>query len=299
MNYLGIDLGGTTVKYGLVDSLGQVSEKGDFPTKSKDADELLDKIAALIEDMKTKHHIQGVGICAPGVINPFTGTIVWAGGNMPDGWAGTEFKQILEQRTSLPISIDNDVNCAALGEKWIGAGQDIQHFICIAVGTGIGSGIVINNHLYYGGGFQAGEIGYIHANKGCTNFWEKEASTLNFVANIKKMLVENGEKEDNLDYVDGLWIFENVSKNPIVAKVFDEWMDCLARGISDAACILNPQAVILGGGISGQGDNFLNLIKPKVQSYLPNGFHVEIRIAQAGNDAGKIGAVKKLIDEIK
>ncbi|MGL4389162.1 MAG: ROK family protein [Brevinema sp.] len=298
MNFLGIDLGGTTVKYGLVDASGNVSHTGNFPTKSQNSSELLEKLKSLILSMKETYNIKGVGISAPGVIDPVKGSVLFASDNMPKGWSTAPIKKYLQDMIDLPISVDNDVNCAALGEKWIGSAQYYQHFICIAVGTGIGAGIVINDKLYYGGGYQAGEIGYIHANKGCSHFWEKEASTLNFVANIKKIFMNDGVKEEDLDYVDGLWIFEHAEKNPKIAKIFDEWLELLACGIADIVCILNPQAVILGGGISAQGDNFLNLIIPKVFSYLPEGFIVDIKIATAGNDAAKIGAVKKLLDEI-
>ncbi|MGL4562162.1 MAG: ROK family protein [Brevinema sp.] len=298
MNFLGIDLGGTTVKYGLVDLSGNVSQKNDFPTKSNNADELLDKISQIIILFKEKYAIKGVGISCPGVIDPYEGSVQWSGTTMPEGWSSAKIKKYLQDKTGVTISVDNDVNCAALGEKWVGAAINYHTFICIAIGTGIGSGIVINDQLYYGAGYQAGEIGYIHANQGCSYFWEKEASTLNFVKRVKEIIAIDHQDQDILEQINGEWIFEQVQKDKKIAHIVNQWLDSLAKGIADAVCILNPQAVILGGGISGQGQYFIDLIKPKVFSYLPTGFKVALEIAKAGNDAAKIGAVKKLMDEL-
>lgn len=299
MNFLGIDLGGTTVKYALISLSGELSEKGDFPTESKNAEELLDKLVVLIESYKDKFGIKGVGISCPGVIDPYKGKVVWASSNMPKGWHQANIKEYLQSKTDLLVSVDNDVNCAALGEKWLGAAQTYHTFICIAMGTGIGSGIVINDKLYYGAGFQAGEIGYIRANKGATMFWERYASTLALVKRMQESLsLSRLYDQEIIEQIDGQWIFDNAETNSQVASILDDWADHLAKGIADAACILNPEAIILGGGVSAQGDNLLNLIVPKVQSYLPTGFIVDVKIATTGNDAGKIGAVKKIIDEL-
>jgi len=299
MNFLGIDLGGTSVKYSLINEEGIISEHGNFLTKSKNADELLQKIIKVANEYKEKFNIQGVGISCPGVIHPEEGKALWANLNMPDGWHKVEIKKILEREILLPIAVDNDVNCAAIGEKWLGAGQEYDNFICIAIGTGIGSGIIINGQLYYGAGFQAGEIGYIHANKGTTIYWEKHASTLSLVQRVKDSLKSTQEySHDTLNAIDGKWIFEQ--KNNIYIKfIIEDWADHLASGIADVVSILNPQAVVLGGGISAQGEYLLELIEPRIKSYLPSGFTTNIKIATTGNDAGKLGAVRLLMDRNK
>ncbi|MGL5955673.1 MAG: ROK family protein [Brevinema sp.] len=299
MNFLGIDLGGTSVKYSLISSEGQMSQENSFPTASKDAAELLQKIITVAQEYKDKYDIKGVGISCPGVIHPFEGRALWASLNMPKGWHEVVIKDHLEGSLGLPLIVDNDVNCAAMGEKWLGAGQDYHTFICIAMGTGIGSGIVINDKLYYGAGFQAGEIGYIRANKGTTMFWEKEASTLALVRRVQDMLrIARSLPEDQIDNVDGKWIFDQYGIDERVSAVLEDWADKLAGGIADAVCILNPQAAILGGGVSAQEKVLLDLLIPRVKALLPVGFLADIVIAKTGNNAGQLGAIKRLLDEM-
>ncbi|MGL4677728.1 MAG: ROK family protein [Brevinema sp.] len=298
MNFLGIDLGGTSVKYSLINSEGQMSQENSFLTASSDAMELLQKIITIAQEYKDKYDIQGIGISCPGVIHPFEGRALWANLNMPKGWHEVVIKNHLEGSLGLPLIVDNDVNCAAMGEKWLGAGKDYHTFICIAMGTGIGSGIVINDKLYYGAGFQAGEIGYIRANKGTTMFWEKEASTLALVRRIQEMCrIDRALPEEQIEVIDGKWIFEQYGKNPRVSAVLEDWADHLAGGIADAVCILNPQAVILGGGVSAQEQKLLDLLVPRVKAYLPVGFKSDVVIAKTGNKAGQLGAIKRLLDE--
>ena len=270
MNFLGIDLGGTSVKYALIDNNGNMSVEGSFPTASTDSNELLQKIIKVAEEYKKNHNIQGIGIACPGVIHPFEGKALWANFNMPKGWHEVVVKDALENVLKIPVVVDNDVNCAALGEKWLGAGQNYHTFICIAMGTGIGSGIVINDKLYYGAGFQAGEIGYIRSNKGGTVFWEKEASTLALVRRVQDTVrIARSMPVDQIDLIDGKWIFDQYLVDERITLVLDEWADKLAGGIADAICILNPQAVILGGGVSAQNQALLDLLLPRVRSYLP------------------------------
>ncbi|MDK2817891.1 MAG: ROK family protein [Spirochaetota bacterium] len=298
MNFLGIDLGGTSVKYSLIDIDGNMSVEGTFPTVSKDADELLQKLIKIAEQYKTKYNIQGIGIACPGIIHPYEGRALWANMNMPKGWHEVVIKKTLESILKIPVVVDNDVNCAALGEKWLGAGQDYHTFICIAMGTGIGSGIVINDKLYYGAGFQAGEIGYIRANRGSTVFWEKNASTLALVKRIKDTIrISRSYAEEEIIQIDGKWIFDKYHSDQQIAFVVDDWADILAGGIADAVSILNPQAVILGGGVSAQEQKLLDLIVPRVSSYLPKGFMIEIVIAKTGNNAAQLGIIKRLLDE--
>lgn len=296
MNFLGIDLGGTSVKYSLINMQGEMSQKGSFLTASQNAEELLQKIIKLALQYKEQYKIKGIGISCPGVIHPFEGRALWANLNMPKGWHEVKIKDTLEQQIGIPVVVDNDVNCAALGEKWLGAGQNYHTFICIAMGTGIGSGIVINDKLYYGAGFQAGEIGYIRANKGSTMFWEKKASTIALVKRVQDMLrVARSIPEEQIEAIDGKWIFDSSEER--VCFVLNDWADALAEGIADAISILNPQAVILGGGVSAQGQALLDLITPRVRAYLPVGFFADIVIAKTGNSAGQLGAIKRLLDE--
>ncbi len=299
MNFLGMDLGGTSVKYSLIDSNGNMSQENSFPTASTDADELLQKLVDVAQEFKQKYDIQGIGMSCPGAIHPFEGRALWANLNMPKGWHEAKIKDHLQNAIGVPVVVDNDVNCAAMGEKWLGAGQNYSNFICIAMGTGIGSGIVINDKLYYGAGFKAGEIGYIRSNKGTTVFWEREASTLALVRRVQETArMDRSLSPAEIDAIDGKWIFDNYTTNERMSSVVEDWADKLAGGVADAVCILNPQAVILGGGVSAQEKILLGLILPRVKAYLPVGFSVDVVVAKTGNGAGQLGAIKRLLDEM-
>lgn len=297
MNFLAMDLGGTTVKYGMSDEKGVILHEGNFFTASRDADELLHKILKLSQDFHQKYHIQGIGISCAGIAHPHTGQMLGSSFNMPKGWHKAEVKAFLNSYLDMPIVVENDVNSAALAELWLGAGRDLHTFICLAMGTGIGSGIIIDKKLYYGADFKAGEIGYIHANKGATSYWERHASTLALVSRVKKAFEMNRCTQEEIDLIDGKYIFDLVNSDLLIKNIVDDWADILARGIADAAYILNPQAVILGGGVSGQGTVLLDLLQPKINAYCAPGFSVDIKIAELGNHAGKLGVVKLLLDE--
>ncbi|MGL5721533.1 MAG: ROK family protein, partial [Brevinema sp.] len=163
--------------------------------------------------------------------------------------------------------------------------------------TGIGSGIIINKKLYYGAEYKAGEIGFLHANIGATMFWERKASTISLVKRVKDSLGMMRRPEAEIEAVDGVHIFEQAKKDPIIAAVLDDWAEDLSEGICDAGVLLNPQAVILGGGVSEQGKALLDLVVPKVKARMAAGFNVEVMVTQTGNNAGKLGVIKRLLDE--
>ncbi|MGL5253477.1 MAG: ROK family protein [Brevinema sp.] len=297
MNFLAMDVGGTTVKYALVDINGKISQEGTLPTPSKDADELLQKLITVAKDYKAKFNIAGVGLCCPGVVHPFEGRILGASFNMPKNWHCAEPKKVMEAALNMPVVIENDVNSVALAELWQGSGKELHTFICIAMGTGIGSGIIINKKLYYGAGYMAGEIGFFHANIGATMFWERKASTISLVNRVKDSLSMMRRSEEEIAAVDGISIFEKSKTDPIIAAVLDDWAEELSKGICDAGVLLNPQAVILGGGVSEQGQHLLDLVIPKVKARMAAGFNVDVLVTQTGNNAGKLGVIKRLIDE--
>lgn len=297
MNFLAMDLGGTSVKYALVDERGAISNEGSLPTASKDADELIQKLIAVGKDYKKKYDIAGIGMSCPGVVHPYEGRILGASFNMPKNWFKAEPKKDIEAALSLPVVVENDVNSAALAELWLGAGRRLHTFICVAMGTGIGSGIVFDKKLYYGAGYMAGEIGFMHANIGATMFWERRASTIALVNRMKDALTMARRPEEEIAAVDGAGIFEKAKKDRLYSAVLNDWGENLADGIADAAVLLNPQAIILGGGVSAQGKVLLNLIVPKVEARLAAGFGVQVKVTETGIHAGKLGVVKRLLDE--
>ncbi|MGL4367497.1 MAG: ROK family protein [Brevinemataceae bacterium] len=294
-NFLAFDLGGTSVKYSLISEDGKIHSRGSFPTKFDTSADLLNKIAETVREFQSDNIIKGVGISCPGVVDPVEGKILGFALNMPRGWHNEQIKNKLEHALNLPVEVENDVNAAALGELWLGAAKEFKNFICIAVGTGIGGGIVINGSLYYGANYHAGEAGLIRANKGATSFWEKNASALSLVDRIKHY-VSNYEIgfDEQVAQIDGKWIFDHAVSNSGVKAILEDWADYLAGGIADIVSVLDPEAVILGGGISEQGDALIDLVDPKLRLFLPKSFSVILKTAKLGNDAAKLGVIKKL-----
>ena len=212
------------------------------------------------------------------------------GGNpIIPNWIGTNLVKILEEKYNLPIVLENDVNCVALGEKWIGAGKDLSNFICLTIGTGIGGGIILNNQLFRGENFVAGEFGHILIKKG---EFEQFASTTALIRLVK----ERTEKTLN-----GKEIFD-LEKKEIVEyqEVISEWIENLTDGLSSIVYCFNPANMILGGGVIGQGEPLINRIKNSLFKKIGPQFKEKLNIIQAklGNNAGMIGASYLLLEKI-
>ena len=211
------------------------------------------------------------------------------GGNpIIPNWIGTNLVKILEKKYNLPAVLENDVNCVALGEKWIGAGKDLSNFICLTIGTGIGGGIILNNQLFRGENFVAGEFGHILIKKG---EFEQFASTTALIRLVK----ERTEKTLN-----GKEIFD-LEKKEIVEyqEVISEWIENLTDGLSSIVYCFNPANIILGGGVIEQGEPLINRIKDSLFKKIGPQFKEKLNIIQAklGNNAGMIGASYLLLEK--
>ena len=296
---IGIDIGGTEIKYGLVNEKGEILSSSSVTTEaSKGVEILLEKIDKIVTELRDERTL-GVGISATGQIDNRTGKVM-GGADIIPGWIGTGLVEILEKRYGLPITLDNDVNCAALGEMWLGAGKDKKDFLMLAIGTGIGGGIVLNGELLRGESNIAGEFGHMPlikngiqcacGGKGC---YERYASTSALVQMVEKNLniLKNGKE-----------IFEEIhAGNKEFIEVFDIWCDYLTDGLVTLIYTFNPKLIIIGGGISKQGEFlkekiFESLVKKIPQIYTRN---LEIKMATKGNDAGVLGAAYTLLKKIK
>ena len=155
--FIGIDVGGTAIKYGVILRTGEIVKKGQMPT-IHEKEKFLQSITALIESLQQDAVIEGVGISAPGIIQK-DGTMITAGSIKP--LYGINLKLELEKRVKLPVLVENDANAAAIAEKWIGNAQEVANYLCLVLGTGVGGGIVINNQVYRGAHGMAGEFGWM------------------------------------------------------------------------------------------------------------------------------------------
>ena len=288
MNILAIDIGGTMVKYGLISSDGEILSTDKIETEAeKGLENILNKIDNIFKRYKENNPV-GIAVSGTGQINGIIGKVIGGNPIIPN-WIGTNLVKILEKKYNLPAVLENDVNCVALGEKWIGAGKDLSNFICLTIGTGIGGGIILNNQLFRGENFVAGEFGHILIKKG---EFEQFASTTALIRLVKERTGKT---------LNGKEIFD-LEKKEIVEyqEVISEWIENLTDGLSSIVYCFNPANIILGGGVIEQGEPLINRIKNSLFKKIGSQFKEKLNIIQAklGNNAGMIGASYLLLEKI-
>lgn len=302
--FIGIDIGGTTIKYGLVDDQGRVSTKNSVQT-SHIKDDLIHQLVTIIDNYKDEE-IDGVGISAPGIIQK-NGLMTTAGSI--HSLYGTNLKMVLEEKVNLPISIINDANAVAIAEKWIGNAKDFENYLCVVLGTGIGGGIVIDGKLFSGAHGMAGEFGWMLIDRLPKEDIEKvsynqRAAVVGGLChqyNLKKHL-ENLEAED-VGVYDAFEIMNRAKNGEKVAQsVLEQFYTDLSVGLMNLMCNFDPEAILIGGGIS-ENEEFSNQLKQRLEELLSKheSFHrlkniIQIPIipTKLQNDAGMIGAVYTL-----
>ena len=301
----GVDIGGTTVKLGLFDQEGNVLDKWEIPTRTQDhGSSILPDIAKSIQDKMTeksihKQDVTGVGVGAPGPVDS-KGTIYKA---VNLGWGVFSIKDTLEEILKIPVMAGNDANVAALGEMWKGGGQGSRDLIVVTLGTGVGGGIILDGKMLTGATGAGGEIGHIHVNDaetdtcGCGNHGCLEQYTsATGVTRLANKKLKESDKDSVLrrEEVSAKTVFDAVKAGDELAKeVADEFGKYLGDGLAAIACVVNPEAIVIGGGVSKAGEVLIDYIKPH---YEKNVFHgsrgVKFSLATLGNDAGIYGAAK-------
>lgn len=313
---IGIDVGGTNVKIALVDKSGKIIYSNSVPTYAKMGYEYtVNNIKQAIKDLMKETNtsakdIDGIGFDFPGQVDYKTGVVKLAP-NIP-GWVNVPIAQMIEEEFHIPTRIDNDVRCAALGEMKFGAGQGCENFVCITVGTGIGSGLVVNGQLVRGASNAAGEIGHIKLQMkdglicGCgdTGCLEAYASGPSIVA-MAQDYIKGGKstKFREMAAAEGGEITPYMvakaaeAGDPVAKRIFAIVGEYIGIGLTSVINLLNPEKVIIGGGVAEAGDLLLDPIRKtiKERAMVVAGSAVEIVPAQLGNSAGVIGA-SMLID---
>ena len=305
--YVGIDLGGTNTKIGVVDKEGNKIFTTTMKTESIDGHkESLDRISNILKENLKEYDIKltdvgGVGIGVPGPV--VKGRIVKFFANFP--WPeNLDLAAEFEERLGLKVKVDNDVNVITLGEMWKGAGKGHKNVLGIAVGTGIGGGIIIDGNLVSGKNGTAGEIGHSKVvkdgklcgcgQKGC---WEAYASATGLIREAQGRLIVNKKnklyEETKGREVEAKDIFDAAKAgDEFSMDIVDYEVDYLALGISNLLNILDPEIIVMGGGVSLAGDFLLDKLRERLKKYaLPSALEgLEIVEAELGNDAGILGA---------
>lgn len=281
--YICIDIGGTSIKHSLIDEEGRFLTKSQIATEAhKGGTIIIDKLKFIVNNY-INENVEGICISTAGIVNHVKGEIIYASDLIPD-YTGTKIKEILEREFNIPTEVENDVNCAGLSESYIGAGKGASICVCLTIGTGIGGCIIIDNKIFHGFSNSACEIGYIKIND--SDFQDVAAASV---------LVKKVCQRKNIDFntIDGKKIFELAKKGDIdCIEEIDAMVSTLAIGVANIVCIINPEMVVLGGGIMAEGkyiQDKLNIILK--QNIIDNIYkNTKIAFAQNGNDAGMLGA---------
>ncbi|HJV31658.1 MAG TPA: ROK family glucokinase [Bacillales bacterium] len=308
---VGVDIGGTTTKLAFINMDGEILYKWQIYTDNSNEGKnitinIAKSIAINLAKLKlNKQNLLGIGIGAPGPVNYQTGVILNA---VNLGWSDSfPLKDLLERETDLPVYIDNDANCAALGEMWKGAGNGAKDIVFVTIGTGIGGGIIINGEIVQGINGAGGEIGHITAmpingsqcNCGKTGCIETIASATGIVRLAKEELLTIGTPGElhNILTKEGKITAKDVmvcaQKGDMIAKkVLNYVTFYLGFVLAGIANTLNPEKIVIGGGVSKAGKILINPLKEQFAQFTfkPVRESTEIIVATLGNDAGVIGA---------
>lgn len=313
---IGVDLGGTNIVSAIVNYQGEIVNSLKVPTLAERGKEATIKkiIEAIhkniVQSSVAPDNIIGIGIGAPGPLDIKRGIINFAP-NLP-GWRDVPLRKILEDEFNIKVVLENDANAAAWGERCFGAGQGVNNLVCFTLGTGIGGGIIIDGKIYHGNNYGAAELGHMTVNKdgprcNCGNYGCLEAySSATGIKNRIKNRIKEGIKSKflNFDNDDELFeslrlklIFETARKGDKLTKsVVEEAISYLGIAIANIANILNPEMVVLVGGITNEGDKLLIPLKREVRkrAFYSNYKSLKIVIGKLDGNAGVLGAAALL-----
>lgn len=305
MYAIGIDIGGTKIAAALVSESGEIIRDLKVPTPAKDSEKIADAVVDLINELASGQQVSAVGVAAAGFIDAERANIVYA----PNlSWRNEPLKAKLEARVNLPVFIDNDANAAGWAEFRFGAGRGVKHMVMLTVGTGVGGAVVVDGHLLRGGFGIAAELGHINlvpngepcgcGQLGCLESYGSGTALLN----AAKRLASSGdpagtrlaELQDAAGELTGQEVYQAIQERDAgTLALLADLGAALGRAVASLTAVLDPELVVIGGGVSATGDLLLDPIKAAYLAHLPaRGFRPELRIVQAElvNDAGVVGA---------
>ncbi|MDQ2719596.1 MAG: ROK family protein [Bacteroidota bacterium] len=314
---IGIDIGGTNTKYGIVNHRGQIRNKGDLSTNKRTGieefiDELYEELQPAIKEIGGEHLIKGIGVGAPNG-NYYTGTIEYAP-NLQ--WKGIiPLANLISKKFKKPCSLTNDANAAAVGELMYGAARGMKDFIMITLGTGVGSGIIANGHLIYGHDGFAGELGHtiirpggrLHWGTGMKGSLETYASATGIAITTKELLEERKNETSSLrdipsNKIDSKAVYEAAMKGDKIAKeVYKFTGQILGEALANFVMFSSPEAIILFGGVCKAGALLMAPVKKHMEKNLLPIFQNKVKLLFSElkeSDAAILGA-SALVWEIK
>ena len=302
---IGIDFGGTTVKFGVVKGHQIIDEAPAITTEDfTSAPPLIDAIIRVIENLRQRHPaISAIGAGVPGFVDFETGTIH----NLTNvaGWKNIPLSSILHERTQLPSVVENDANCMAYAEWKEGAGQGFNHLFCITLGTGVGGGIITHGHMLRGANSVAGEPGQMSID------YQGRKGAYGNLGALEDYIGNNEIAADARNYYASQGIERSITQctpimlsqtaregDPIAIEIWKQVARKLATTIMNACWLLNPEAIIIGGGVAKAGAFLFNPLKESLSQQLAPAFIDNLKILPAhfSNNAGIIGAASLALE---
>lgn len=305
MYAIGIDIGGTKIAGALVDEDGQIVAEARVPTPVTDPDALTDSVVAVINELRAGHEILGVGVAMAGFIDAAQSSVIY-GTNF--GWKNYPLKQEIEAKLDIPVIIENDANAAGWAEYRYGAGRGYRHMVMLTLGTGVGGAVIVDGRMLRGGFGVAGELGHLRVvpngvacgcgQRGCI---ESYASGTALVRTARELVASGASSGTRLaelaaaaGELTGEQVYQAILENdPGALGLLAEVGSWVGQAIASLSAVLDPEIVVIGGGVSAAGDLLLEPIRKAYREHLPaGGFRPELSlsIAQFVNDAGVVGA---------
>lgn len=282
--YICIDIGGTEIKHGVLDENELFLAKDKTPTEAwKGGPALLVKALGIVGEYLKVWKAEGICVSTAGMVDVEKGEIFYSAPLIPD-YAGTRIKAAMEAEFGIPCEVENDVNCAGLAEAVSGAAAGCQSALCLTVGTGIGGCILIDGRVYHGWSGSACEVGYMHMDG--SDFQTLGAASIL----VKKVAGAKGEPEAQWD---GYRIFQKAKEgDPVCTEAIDRMCGVLGKGIANICYVMNPQVVVLGGGIMAQEEYLRPRLQAALTRYLVSSIREKTQLAFAKhkNEAGMRGA---------
>jgi glucokinase len=310
MYYIGVDLGGTKIAAGIVDEEGKIVKKASVPTgRTRESAEIVNDLCMLVVNLVKEYGISekdiySIGIGSPGTHDRENGIIVY---NNNLSFRNVRIKEELQKHINVPVYLENDANCAAIAENVAGAAKGMDSAVIITIGTGIGGGVIIDKKLFTGSNGIGAELGHtvIELNgeqctcgrKGC---WEAYSAAPGLIKATRKAAEKNPQSKihelcgGDLDIIDAKTAFDAARMGDEAGiAVVDKYIEIFAEALSNMINIFQPNVIVIGGGVSKEGDNLIIPLKEKMKgkTYGNFGFpEIPIVTAKMGNDAGIVGA---------
>ncbi|ANA81301.1 ROK family protein [Paenibacillus glucanolyticus] len=307
MSYaIGVDIGGTKVQFAVIDREGNITNRHRVPTEAnKGPEQLMNKVLLgidmMMESIDQEEEIQGIGIGSAGQIDYREGTVRYAGDTLPD-WTGTAIKEMIARRYNTSVYVDNDVNVIAIAEKMYGVGKHCDHFVCLALGTGIGGAVMEAGRLIRGVFGGAAELGHVSidingprcscGNNGCVELYASGSG----IARLGLEMQRNGSASyawrPNARDIIQAWHQHDPSATQVMRIV----IRALGSAIAGYIHTFNPEAVVVGGGVAQSGPRFLQALDQEVNARTSSYMRGCCRLIPAnfGSDAGVIGAAAQV-----